>query len=139
MPAKLKSRLPEIAAAIPVRAGAAIHAGLEPIAAAAKAAAPDRPPYGQFLKESIEVRSGEFSYGGRSRFGAVAGQYGFEAPLKASSVVEGQVGYGIWASWYAEFVEGGTSRAAPRPFLMPAMEAGKDELVAGVTAALRAL
>jgi HK97 gp10 family phage protein len=108
MPATLKSRLPQIAASLPVRVGAAVHAGSEGIAERARVTAPDRPPIGEGLPESIEARDGE-------------------------------QGYGIYAAFYYRFNEFGTVKQAARPFMIPAAEAGKDELVAGVRAALRGL
>jgi HK97 gp10 family phage protein len=63
MPAKLTSRIPQIQASLPVRVGGAIRAGTERIEQRAKAAAPDRPPLGEGLVESIEARDGEDGYG----------------------------------------------------------------------------
>ena len=109
MPAKLTSRLPQISAELQARVSAGMAPGVEAIAIAAKAQAPDRPPIGQGLVETIEARP------------------------------EDDGDWGVYAAWYSRFLENGTSRAAPKPFLIPAAEAGKDEVAAGVTAALRAL
>jgi HK97 gp10 family phage protein len=108
MPAKLTSRLPQIAASIPVRVGAAVREGTEGIAAEARTFAPDRTPLGQGLPDSIEARDGED-------------------------------GYGIYANFYWRFNEFGTTRQAARPFMIPALERGKDEVANLVTAALRGL
>lgn len=138
MPATLESRFPQIVAELSVKVGAAIKEGTEGIAEAAKANAPDPPPYGKYLKESIEARSGDFSYGARSAFGQnEASKYGFSVPVGRQVVTE--IAYGVWSSWYSPFVEFGTSHSAPHPFLMPAAEEGLPEVVGLVNAALKSL
>lgn len=147
MAATLKSRIPHINAALSLRVGSAIHAGVEKMAKDAKSRAPDRHPYGEGLPESIEARSGEFSYGDRSAFGAggadsVATSVGFAAAVKqpgTRSTVVTQQAYGVWGAWYSHFLEFGTTHAAPRPFLRPAFEANKEDIEALVSAALRGL
>ena len=48
--------------------------------------------------------------------------------------------YGLWAAWYWFFVEFGTQRGVDaHPFIMPAYEAHRDDIVKGVAAALRSL
>lgn len=113
MPAKLESRLPEIAAAIPIKVGEAIRQGAENIARDAAARAPVAPdvahglPPGT-LRDSIEARSSEGV---------------------------GQV-YGIYSAWYWHFPEYGTRYFAAEPFMVPAAEAGIPELLSNVKAAL---
>lgn len=40
-------------------------------------------------------------------------------------------------AWYAHFVENGTTRQSPRPFLAPAAEAERDNFAKRVTTALK--
>lgn len=108
MPATLKSRFPQIQAALPIQVGAALRAGTEGVAARARAAAPDRPPLGKGLPDSIEARDGED-------------------------------GYGIYAAYWWYFNEFGTVRQPARPFMLPAVEAGRGELEGLVAASLRRL
>lgn len=145
MPAILKSRLPQVAAQIPVRAGQAIKEGVEGMADEARANAPDRTPWGEGLPESIQARSGEFEYGNRARFAEVAGQHGFTTPTSKKTIAEN--GYGLWAAWYWEFLEFGVVGAGrgnknnfpPRPFVWPAVERELPETIARVRASLRSL
>ena len=107
MPAKLESRLPEIIGALPLRVGAAIHAGTEQMAQEAKDRAPVRT--GE-LRDSIEAREG------------ISKDHGHA--------------YGIWAAWYWRFSEFGTVHEPARPWMIPAVESNKDSLVEAVRAAL---
>ncbi len=107
MPVTLKSRLPEIEKALPLKVGEAIHRGTERIAKDAQSRA-------------------DAQYHGDDNFNIEAGES------------EGR--YGILADWYWFFGEFGTHRPQPaRPFMIPAVEAGKDALVADVEATLRDL
>lgn len=54
-----------------------------------------------------------------------------------AKISEGNVG--IYMAWYGRFVEHGTVKTAPRPFMVPAAEAGKDHVADTVTAWLRRL
>jgi HK97 gp10 family phage protein len=92
------------------------------------------------LKDSIEARTSQIAFGGRSRFyqSGTSQALGFSGHLRPQDQAHGTA-FGIWAAWYYHFVEFGTSRQAPQPFLMPAVEAGKDELAATVQAALKTL
>lgn len=137
MPVTLKSRIPEIAASIPLRTGAAIKVGVEAMAADAKAVAPDPAPTGQYLKASIEARSGDIEYGRDAAFAPSAAEHGFATPLGRQLVTENA--YGIYAAWYWHFVEYGTSRSVAKPFITPAVEAGTPALLAEVKASLRSL
>lgn len=48
-------------------------------------------------------------------------------------------GMGIYAAWYAHFVEFGTTSAPAHPFLIPALESGRAELVSLVSSELKRL
>src|SRR5688500_8344410 len=61
---------------------------------------------------------------------------GLPEPIEAR---DGEDGYGIYAAFYYHFNEFGTVTQPARPFMLPAVEAGKDELEAGVAAVLRKL
>lgn len=110
----LKSRLPEIAGALPLRVGAAIHSGTEQIASDAAARVEEQGLHrtGE-LHDSIQAREGN-----AKTFGHV---------------------YGIWMAWYGIFAEFGTTYEPARPFLIPAAEAGKDNLVEEVRTVLEEL
>lgn len=113
MPAKLTSRLPEIAAELPVRMDAVAKQGAELVEGRAKARAPDRPPIGEGLVEAIHVE--------RER----AGSY--------------EVVAGDGDVFYGHMVEHGTSHSAPRPFLVPSLEESRDDVTALAQAALGGL
>lgn len=110
MSARLKSRLTEVEAKLPAEVSAATKRGAEAIAATAAAQAPERTGD---LKRSIKARDGD-------------------------------KGYGIYAAWYWFYAEFGTSgpgehHESPRPYMIPAVEAGREALDAEVEAALRNL
>lgn len=111
MPVTLKSRLPEISTAIPLKVGAVIHAETEKMAADAQERA--RSQYQG--SEPFHIEAGE---------GNVKGQ---------------GTGYGILASWYWFFGEFGTSHQPARPYMLPAVEAGKDKMVEEIRATLEKL
>lgn len=137
MRATLKSRIPAVIAGLPVAVGKPIKDGAERIAREAAANAPDRPPPYSGLPESIEAKSADFSFGSRSAFSGVSGGLGFGTPLKGSPITA--TGYGVFAAWYWNYLEFGTTNASPRPFMLPAAEAEMPSIVAEVQAVLKAL
>lgn len=114
MPARLRSRLPQIAAALDPRVDAAVRVGAERIAERASERAPDAPPIGEGLVEAIHVEASDQSAG----YLVVAG--------------DDEVFWG-------HFVEFGTSHSGAQPFLIPAAEESKAEVVQLVSGALRRL
>lgn len=54
-------------------------------------------------------------------------------------VEDNEDGSYVLTNWMAHFLEFGTVKMAAQPFLIPAAEESKDEVAAGVTAALRTL
>lgn len=113
MPAKLKSRIPQIIAELTPRVDLAARAGAELIERDAKIRAPDRPPIGEGLVEAIHVQ--------RDRVGSYY-------------VVAGDDEH-----WYGHLQEFGTTHHAPQPFLIPAFEQERDAVVGLVAATLRDL
>jgi HK97 gp10 family phage protein len=110
MGATLKSRLPEIAAELRPKVGAAVKAGAEMIAADAQ--------------DKVHVRSREL----QNRIHVVrrgGGEY---------SVVAGDE-----EAFYGHLLEGGTDIAPPYPFLTPAFEENEGEVVRLVQASLKTL
>lgn len=112
MAATLKSRLPLIAVELQPKVSAAVKLAAEGIAAHARARAPVGAP-DVHLRDSIHVQR------------------------------EGPAGYYVVAGndevFYGHMVEFGTVHSAPRPFLVPAAEDGRDEAVNLVRAALGGL
>ena len=108
-----QSRIPKITAQMLPRVAAATAAGAELIAQRAKARAPDAPPYGEGLREAIHVEQS-----GPTTYAVVAGDRD---------------------AFYGHMVEHGTSHSAPRPFLMPAVEESRAEIMASIAAALKSL
>jgi HK97 gp10 family phage protein len=109
MAATLKSRLPLIAAELRPKVSAAVKVGAEGIAGHARARVSVGAP-DVHLRDAIHVeRRGPASY----------------------AVVAGDE-----QAWYGHLVEFGTVHSAPRPFLIPATEDGRDDAVAAVRAAL---
>lgn len=121
MPATLKSRFPQIIAGLDPRVNAAVKAGAELVAARAKARVPDAPPIGQGLVEAIHVESTETAWAGA---GTEGGQL----------VIAGDREH-----FYGHMIEFGTSKMAPRPFLIPALEESKGEVISLASAALKGL
>ena len=116
----LKSRFPEIAAELRPRVGLAIRDGARLIEDRAKAKVPvgvDPDPHPGYLFESIHVE--------RRGVGAYA-------------VVAGGEHQGTMVYW-GRFVEFGTVKMEPQPFLLPAAEERKEEVAALVTGVLRGL
>jgi HK97 gp10 family phage protein len=110
MGASLKSRLPEIAAELRPKAGAAVKAGAELIAADARA--------------RVHVRSGEL-------------QNRIHVERRAGA--EYSVVAGDEEAFYGHILEGGSDIAPPYPFLTPAFEENQDEVVKLVQASLKTL
>lgn len=105
----LRSRLPQITAALPARVDVALKAGAEAIERGAK----DRVPVASGdLRDAIHVEDAD------DGFYVVAGDE---------------------ETFYGHLVEHGVTHTAPRPFLIPAAEAARGEIVAGVAAALKGL
>jgi HK97 gp10 family phage protein len=109
MSATLKSRLPEVEAEIRLKVEAAIKVGAESVKSKAQARAPVRTGR---LRDAIRVEQR-----GPAEFAVEVGRDAF----------------------YARMVEFGTVRAAPRLFLIPALEESKAGVAAAVTVALRSL
>lgn len=110
MPVTLKSRFPEIAAALPNRVGAA----LEPAAETIKEAARQRVPVATGrLRDAIHVRKDN---------------------VLAYSVVAGDD-----EAFYGHMVEHGTNKNPPHPFLVPAAEEQRDQVEHLVTVVLQGL
>lgn len=105
----LKSRLPRITVEMQARVTAAVRAGAETVAQEAQSRAP--------------VASGDLS---RSIH---VEQDGDDVHVVA----------GDSDVFYGHLVEFGTVRTPARPFLVPALEARRDEIVTAVTAAVRGL
>lgn len=112
MPASLKSRLPFIAVELPAKVDAAVGLAAEAIAESAKAkvALGDDPHH---IRDDIHVeRVGVAEY----------------------SVIAGKE-----ETFYGHILEHGSSKMAPRPFLVPALEENEDTAVHLVQAALDSL
>lgn len=137
MTASYKSRIPAVVASLPLAVGRPIKDGAENIASAAKVNAPDRPPPFSGLPESIEAKPGDITFGKQAAFAKVSGGMGLGTPVGRSLATA--TTYGVWAAWYWHFLEFGTVKAAPRPFMLPAAEAQMPAIVAEVQAALKAL
>ena len=109
MSATLKSRLPQIAAELRPKVSAAVKKGAQAVEADAISRVPTGPP-DVHLRDHFHV----------NRLGAA----------------EYEVAAGDGETFYAHMVELGTSHSAPRPFLVPALEANEDEVVRLVRVAL---
>jgi HK97 gp10 family phage protein len=108
----------------------------EPIAEAARSMAPTRPSGGQ-LRDSIAVSTKVKNPVGKAEYGrALAQGLGVGAARQAlrdarraaageGAFVEMYVGPST-SGWYAHFVEFGTAKAAPQPFMRPAWDSNKD-------------
>lgn len=112
MPATLKSRLPEIAAELRPKVSAAVKWGAERVAEDAAANLPIGPPE-IHLAERIHVERR-----GGAEYAVVAGDE---------------------EAYYGHIIEHGSSKMAPRPFLVPALEGRKENIEALVTGVLRGL
>lgn len=110
MSATLKSRLPEIVAELRPRVSAAVKEASEHVADEAKMRVPV--DTGD-LRDAIHVERG-----GPATYSVLAGDSD---------------------AFYGHMVEFGTSRTAPRPFMVPAAEASRAVAEAMVTAVLRGL
>ena len=109
MAATLKSRLPLIAAELRPKVSAAVKLGAIAISDTAKKRVAVGAP-DVHLRDAIHVeREGPAAY----------------------SVIDGDD-----QAWYGHLVEFGTVHSAPRPFLIPAVEDERDEVVSLVRAAL---
>ena len=118
MPATYKSRFPMIAAEIAPKVGAAVKVGAEVISEDAARRVPDPSPLGQGLIASIRV--------------------------EREGVAEYSVNAGDDDAYYAKWVEYGHAARGggsvpSHPFMVPAEEANRHNVVALVTGALRGL
>jgi HK97 gp10 family phage protein len=105
----LKSRLPLIAAELNPLVDAAVKTGAEGIASGARARVEVGAP-DVHIRDAIHVERE-----GLMRYAVVAGDDD---------------------AWYGHLLEHGTVHSAPKPFLIPATEDGRDEAVSLVRAAL---
>ncbi len=113
MPIVFKNRFPEIMAELPARVDAAIASGAKVVEERARVRVPDAPPYGEGLVSAIHTeRQGMGDY---------------------------RIVGGDGDAWYGHFLEFGTSHSAPHPFLVPALEESRDEIVALARGALKHL
>jgi HK97 gp10 family phage protein len=109
----LESRLPEIIAQLPDHVQEGMVDGLKPIARAMGAAAPD----------TSDDEAREFSAGPVTSETRVPRSLG-ETDNAAAIFSE---------DWYWFFAEYGTVKEPARPFMRPALEAGKEHLYAAIT------
>lgn len=109
MGATLKTRLPEIAAELRPKVSAAVKHSAQVVAEDAEARVPVGPPT-VHLKDRIHVERK-----GPAEYAVIAGDE---------------------EAFYGHMVEFGTSHSAPRPFLLPALEARQDYTVYTVRQAL---
>jgi HK97 gp10 family phage protein len=103
VPAVLRSRLPEIAAAIPVQADIGTRSGAGKIEEAAKVRVPRR-----------------------------TGLLGSRIHVERNGLAEYRVVAGDAEAYYGHFLEHGTDDTAAQPFFEPAVEDEKDETIHGV-------
>jgi HK97 gp10 family phage protein len=109
----LVDRFPQIITELPVRLDIAAAKGAQTIADRAAEKVADAPPLGEGLVASIHVR--------RQR----QGRYIVEAGDKEH--------------FYGHFLEFGTRKMYPRPFLIPAVEESIDDVTRDVTVAVESL
>lgn len=109
----LKSRIPMIAAGLPVLVDRAVEEAADKIVESAKVRVPDRAPVGEGLIAAIHT--------------------------ERRGVGERAVVAGDGDHWYGHLVEYGTTHSAPKPFLVPAAEETRPVFVSLVQAALEAL
>ena len=110
MASSYKSRIPEIAATLDARIIAAMRTAVEAVEMDAKARVPVAS--GE-LRDAIHIETED-----RNSVSVVAGDDNV---------------------FYGHFVEHGTSRVPARPFLVPALEAKREEILASVNAVLKTL
>lgn len=122
--AKLTSRIPLIIASLDDTMLEGILEVADRIAEGARQRVADAPPYGEGLIEAIHVETGaDLVKSSEIGFGAV--QEAEDLAGNAVAVVAGDSEH-----FYGHFLENGTSRTPPRPFLIPAYEAERDSLEA---------
>jgi len=114
MPAKLSSRLPEIAASMRPRVSQGVKRGAEKIADTAR----------RNLESNGSVRTGDLIN---------------KINVVNAGPAEWKVVAGDSTTFYAHMVEGGTDIAPPKPFLIPAMEEEQHEVAVEVQNVLRLL
>jgi len=114
MPATLKSRLDGIAASLQPKVGAAVRAGAETVSETAQA---NLHAGGHVLSEDLANATHVERRGG-AEYAVVAGDDD---------------------AFYGHMVENGTTRAAPYPFLVPALEECEDTVLFLVQGALEGL
>jgi HK97 gp10 family phage protein len=129
-----KSNIPLIANSLDTAFESVLKETAEAIASSAR----DRVPVNTgALRDSIEAREGTFTAGARSKFASVAAEFGVAPPTGKG--VRAYDAYGVWMAWYGIFVEYGTVKEAPRPFMIPAAEEHRATLRALGTVRLRHL
>jgi len=109
---KLESRLPDVMAELRPKVSAAVKKGAQHVSDEAERTVPIGPP-DVHLRDHFHVK----------RLGPA----------------EYEVAAGDGETWYAHMVEFGTSHSAPRPFLIPALEANREYAVYVVRQALISL
>jgi len=123
--AKLTSRIPLIIAELDDTMLEGVLEVAHRIAEGAKQRVPDAPPMNEGLVEAIHVETGaDLVKSSEIGFGSDAQTYTAEELAgNAVAVVAGDSEH-----FYGHFLENGTSRTPPRPFLIPAFEAERDSL-----------
>ena len=116
MTVTLKSRLPQIAAELPRAVDRVLVAGAYAVAASAQQRLEPHRRTGE-LEQQTHVD---------------------ESQREGIYVVAGDPSDPSFAFW-GHMLEHGTSHSAPHPFLVPALEGNRDEIVTATAAALRAL
>jgi HK97 gp10 family phage protein len=109
----LESRIPEIVAELPAKLDAVAEAGAELISATAQEKVQVSPGDGPHLRDRIHTE---------------------KVKTGTHAVIAGD-----GETWYGMLLEHGTSHSAPHPFLVPALEEDKPEVVALAEAAVRTL
>lgn len=113
MSVTLQNRFPEIIAELRPRLDVALRETAAEIETKAKARAPDRVPFGEGLVAAIHTdRTSQLHY---------------------------RVVGGDDEAWYGHFLEFGTVKMSPRPFLVPAFEESVEDALQRVTTVLSTL
>jgi len=116
----LRSRIPQIAIELDLRVEEALEQGAEDVAEAARARVHPHRLTGR-LEDAIHVQEE---------------QEGFYVVAGGDAELED---YRVRDVFWGHMLEHGTSHSAPHPFLVPALEENRGEVVARVTAVLKGL